>query len=72
MLLWAGDFRTVFWFAVIPAVLSVLLLMFGVREPESGADRRRPASHTLANAQRTGPRLLVGRRGRRRVHPGAL
>jgi len=44
MLLWAGDFRTVFWFAVIPAALSVLLLMFGVREPESGADRRRPAS----------------------------
>jgi len=44
MLLWAGDFRAVFWFAVIPAALSVMLLIFGVREPESGAGRRRPAS----------------------------
>ena len=33
MVLWAGDFRAVFWFAVIPAVLSVLILMFGVHEP---------------------------------------
>ncbi len=44
MLLWAGDFRAVFWFAVIPAALSVMLLIFGVREPESGAGRRSPAS----------------------------
>src|SRR3990172_5740456 len=28
MLLWAGDFRAVFWFAVVPAVLAVLLLVF--------------------------------------------
>ena len=34
MVLWAGDFRTVFWFAVIPAVLSVLILIFGVHEPD--------------------------------------
>jgi len=40
MLLWAGDFRTVFWFAVIPAVIAVLLLMFGVEEPASGTARR--------------------------------
>ncbi len=33
MLLWANDFRAVFWVAVIPAVLSVTLLVFGVREP---------------------------------------
>ncbi len=33
MLLFAGDFRTVFWFAVIPAALAVLLLVFGVQEP---------------------------------------
>src|SRR3990170_1999918 len=30
MLAWAGDFRTVFWFALIPAVIAVLLLVFGV------------------------------------------
>jgi MFS family permease len=33
MLLWAGDFRAVFWVAAIPAFLSVLLLVAGVREP---------------------------------------
>lgn len=33
MLLWANDFRAVFWVAVIPALLSVVLLVFGVREP---------------------------------------
>ena len=34
MLLWANDFRAVFWVAVIPAVLSVALLLVGVREPQ--------------------------------------
>lgn len=34
MLLWANDFQAVFWIAVIPAVLSVLVLIAGVREPE--------------------------------------
>ncbi len=33
MLLWANDFRAVFWVAVIPAGLSVALLVFGVHEP---------------------------------------
>ncbi len=44
MLVWAGDFRTVFWYALIPAFIAVLLLMFGVQEPEAGAAGRRPAS----------------------------
>lgn len=34
MLLWANDFRAVFWVAVIPGLLSVLLLWWGVKEPE--------------------------------------
>lgn len=34
MLLWANDFRAVFWVAVIPGMLAVLLLVFGVHEPE--------------------------------------
>jgi MFS family permease len=41
MLAWSNDFRTVFWFALLPAVLSVLLLVFGVQEPEPPRDRRR-------------------------------
>jgi MFS family permease len=32
MLVFAGDFRSVFWFAVFPGVLSVALLVFGVQE----------------------------------------
>jgi len=35
MLLWANDFRAVFWVAVIPGVLAVALLLFGVREARS-------------------------------------
>ena len=38
MLLWANDFRAVFWVAVIPAFLAVALLIFGVKEPERSAD----------------------------------
>ena len=37
MLLWANDFRAVFWVAVIPAFLAVALLIFGVHEPEHKA-----------------------------------
>jgi MFS family permease len=44
MLLWAGDFRTVFWFAVIPAAIAVLILIFGVQEPPAAAPARRPSS----------------------------
>lgn len=34
MLIWANDFRSVFWVAVIPGVLAVALLAAGVREPD--------------------------------------
>jgi MFS family permease len=44
MVLWAGDFRAVFWFAVLPGVLSVLILVFGVQEPDTSTARARPAS----------------------------
>ncbi len=33
MLLWANDFRAIFWVALVPGLLSVALLLFGVREP---------------------------------------
>lgn len=33
MLLWTNDFRAVFWVAVIPGLMAVTLLLFGVREP---------------------------------------
>jgi MFS family permease len=46
MLLWANDFRAVFWVATVPAFLCVALLIFGVQEPERarGAVRSNPIS----------------------------
>ena len=41
MLLWANDFRAVFWVAVIPGVLAVLLLVIGIREPQQGNEAGR-------------------------------
>jgi MFS family permease len=40
MLLWANDFRAVFWVAIVPAMLSVALLMFGIQEPDRPAGGR--------------------------------
>jgi MFS family permease len=40
MLAWANDFRAVFWVAVIPGLLAVALLLFGIRERECDATRR--------------------------------
>ena len=45
MLAWANDFRAVFWVAVIPGVLAVLLLLVGIREPEH--DRPRGAVNPI-------------------------
>lgn len=42
MLLWANDFRAVFWVAVIPGFLAVALLLFGVREPRASTMPRAP------------------------------
>jgi len=44
MLLWSDDFRTVFWFAVVPATLAVLILIFGVHEPGAARRGRPPVS----------------------------
>ena len=46
MTLFANNIRTVFWFAVIPAVIAVVILWVGVKEPEQAkpteAHRRMP------------------------------
>jgi MFS family permease len=41
MLLWANDFRAVFWVAAIPGLLAVALLIFGVHEPERQVESKR-------------------------------
>jgi len=40
MIAWAGDFRAVFWVAVIPGVLAVVLLMAGIREAPRASSAR--------------------------------
>lgn len=44
MLLWADNFRRVFWVAVIPGLVAVALLVFGLKEPahQSNAKRVNP------------------------------
>jgi len=44
MLLWANNFRMVFWVAVIPGIVAVTVLVLGVKEParQSGAKRVNP------------------------------
>lgn len=41
MLLWNDDFQAVFWIAVIPGVLAVALLFFGLHEPKTPVTHKR-------------------------------
>ena len=54
MLLWANDFRAVFWVAVIPAALCVALLLVGVQEPERAASTVRNNHIRRENLRRLG------------------
>lgn len=51
MILVAGDIVTVFWVAVIPAVLAMAVLILGVREPEAASRAGKP-SFRLAQSLR--------------------
>jgi MFS family permease len=52
MLLWSNDFRAVFWVAVIPGLLAVLLLLVGVHEPPRHVDEKRPNPIRQENLRR--------------------
>jgi MFS family permease len=55
MLLWANDFRAVFWVAVIPGALSATLLLFGVQEPMTRRDQGTTNPIHWDNLLRLGP-----------------
>lgn len=55
MLWWANDFRAVFWVAVIPGMLAVLLLFVGVREPARHAGERNLNPIRRDNLRRLSP-----------------
>ena len=54
MLLWANDFRAVFWVAVVPGLMAVALLLVGVREPEHPAGQPRTNPIRRDNLARLG------------------
>src|SRR5450756_2204220 len=54
MLLWANDFRAVFWVAVIPGLMAVALLLFGVHEPERHEGGKRSNPIRKENLKRLG------------------
>jgi MFS family permease len=66
MLLWAGDFRAVFWVAAVPGFLAVALLIVGVREPV------RPAVARPVNPIRRESLARLGPAYRRVVAIGAV
>jgi MFS family permease len=55
MLLWANDFRAVFWVAVVPGLASVALLAFGLREPAHVQAGRRTNPIRRENLRRLTP-----------------
>ena len=55
MLLWANDFRAVFWVAVIPGVLAVALLAIGVHEPKASSTEKRHNPISRANLRQLSP-----------------
>ena len=52
MLLWANDFRAVFWAATVPALLCVALLVWGVQEPERAPGTAHTNPISRANLKR--------------------
>lgn len=55
MLLWANDFRAVFWVAMVPGLLSVALLLFGLREPHGHVTTHRTNPIRRDNLKRLNP-----------------
>lgn len=54
MLLWSNDFRAVFWVAVIPGMMAVALLFFGLREPQHPRPEQRRNPIRRENLKRLG------------------
>jgi MFS family permease len=54
MLLWANDFRAIFWVSVIPGLLAVALLLFGVHEPINHEVVKRSNPISKQNLKRLG------------------
>jgi MFS family permease len=54
MVLWANDYRAVFWVACVPAILSLALLFWGVHEPKRTAEQGAPPQIAFATLRLMG------------------
>lgn len=54
MLLWHDDFRAIFWVAVIPGGLAIVLLFFGIKEPKLPIEHKRSNPIQRSNLVRLG------------------
>jgi predicted MFS family arabinose efflux permease len=54
MLMWANNFRLVFWVAVVPGALAVLLLLLGVHDPHREHPHQRENPLRLENLKQLG------------------
>ena len=54
MLLWSNDFRAIFWVSLIPGLMAVALLLFGVREPKNHVLSKRSNPINKVNLKRLG------------------
>ncbi len=52
--LWAFDLRTVLWVACVPALIAVLILALGIKEPTQANDNHRKAGFDLSTAKNLG------------------
>ena len=73
MALLADDFRAVFWIAVIPALLSVaVIVLLRARAAPRDGEERSPRAADARRSRQARHRLLDRGRGRRRVHARPL
>jgi len=72
MVLLHGDFRTVFWFACIPAGLAVAVLWLGVDESGARVAGARPPGRSSARSSARRPEPAARRPHRAAAVPGAL
>jgi MFS family permease len=54
MLLWANDFRAVFWVAVVPGLMAAALLLIGIKEPQRQQEKARGNPVSRENLRRMG------------------
>ena len=52
MLAWSDNFRAVFWVAIVPGLLAVLLLVSGIKEPPHAAGTRGRNPLRIANLKK--------------------